>query len=75
MEKKPFTEKMRTLIIIGVLTVGIPSATSLNPQEDEKMTERLVLADFLYYLAEKKINKTYLAAVERWVAEYLRLIE
>ena len=43
------------------------------------MTERLVLADFLYYLAEKKargrINERYLEAIERWIEEYLKVIE
>jgi len=45
-----------------------------EPKKD-KMTEGIVLADFVFYLAEKNINKTYLEAVERWVAEYLRMIE
>jgi len=43
--------------------------------EKEKMTEKVVLTDFVFYLEEKNINKTYLEAVKRWVEEYLEMLK
>lgn len=35
------------------------------------MTERVVLEDFMWFLLEKNVNKTYFNAIKRWVEEYL----